>query len=267
MLTRFLKTCGLLAMIGATTALAEPTTKPGPPQSVEITVQFFDIPASLRSPFLPDGSFQLSGSPGSPAPMPPGIMYLAGVFTKDQLDIVLKDVRNNKDVESLTVPALFARSGSRAKLLMIQEVRCATEYGPGLKDGAPPIPTKFETKDVGVTMEALPTIGDDGNTIDLVISPRLVRLIGYQEPGSEPVYFKRRNSPKDWAAAALPSEFPQNDTALPIFASQEVTTQVTVYDGSSIILDGLTNNDPSTGEKRQSFMVVTAKLVPERASQ
>jgi type II secretory pathway component GspD/PulD (secretin) len=264
MLTRFLKACGLLAMICAATALAaEPTTKPGPPQSVEITVEFFDIPTSVLHPGIPDGSLFQLGHPDKPIPVMPGILSLGGALTKEQVDIALKDVRNNKDVDSLTVPALFARSGSSAKLLMIQEVRYATEYGPGLKNGAPPIPTKFNTENVGVTIEATPTIGDDGNTIDLVFSPRLVRLIGYQEPGSEPVYFKRRDSIKDWAAAAvLPAEFPQNETLQPIFATQEVTTQINTYDGASVILGGLTSNDPSTGEQRQSFIVVTTKLVP-----
>jgi len=257
MLTRFLKACGLLVMICAATAQAEPATPPGTTRSVEITVEFFDIPASLRNPFIPDGSFQ----PGAPDPGLPGVMSLAGVLTKEQLDIALKDIRNNKAVDTLTIPALFARSGSRAKLVMVQEVRYGIEFSPG-QNGAPPTPTKFDTKNVGVTMEALPTIGTDGYTIDLMISPRLVRLIGYQEPGGQPVYFKKQDSLKNWANAALPAEFPQNGTAQPIFASQEVTTQVTVYDGSSIILGGLTSSDPLTGEKRSAFMVVTVRLVP-----
>ena len=48
----------------------------------------------------------------------------------------------------------------------------------------PTTPTSFETKPVGITLEVEPTVGPDGYTIDLILSPRVVEFDGFINYGS-----------------------------------------------------------------------------------
>lgn len=225
-------------------------------QSVEIQTTFIE---SAQPLFQQEGSSLAFGNPYE-TPLPEGFLSLSGVLTREQLDASLKEFKESKDVEILSLPPLFARSERRAKLLMTQEVRYATEYELGKKDGDPPTPTRFDTREVGITLEALPTVGPDGYTIDLELSPRLTRLIGYQAPGGQPVYFKKGSSLKEWFTA-LPAEFPVDETVQPILSSHEVTTHVTVYSGSSVLLGGIKSKDQLTGNDRYWIMIVSATIV------
>jgi len=247
---------GAFLLLAAWPAFAE-KDKSASAQSVEIQTIFIESAEPLFSQEDPP---LVSRNPYDSS-LPEGVLSLSGVLTREQLDTSLKKLKESKDVEILSPPPLFARSERRAKLLMTQEVRYATEYELGKKDGDPPTPTRFDTREVGLTLEALPTVGPDGYTIDLELIPRLTRLIGYQAPGGQPVYFKKGSSLKEWFTA-LPAEFPVDETVQPILSTREVTTHVTVYSGSSVLLGGMKSKDQLTGKDRYWIMVVSATIVP-----
>jgi len=60
----------------------------------------------------------------------------------------------------------------------------------------------------------------------------------------------------------LPAEFPVDETVQPILSTREVTTHVTVYSGSSVLLGGIKSKDQLTGKDRYWIMVVSATIVP-----
>lgn len=98
---------------------------------------------------------------------------------------------------------LETKSGQRAVVEAIDEVRYATEFDPGQvhvtvqtndpnaeegdvikvkrkiqADGLDPAPTAFETRNVGVTFEVEPIVAPDG-TVDLNMVPQHVRLVRF----------------------------------------------------------------------------------------
>lgn len=212
--------------------------------AVEIQVTILEATSLVPAQFQP-----------SLPQMPAGMMSLCGVFTEEQLALILKDTHAAKGTESFALPALFTRSERKAKLQMTQEVRYATEY----EEGTPPKPLKFESKDVGIVFEATPKVGDDRYTIDLELHLRLIRLTGYQPLGGAPINFPQTGFKE--TIAALPKEFPLDETVQPIFSSQELTTSATIYSGSSIVLGGV--KVQRTDGVRELLVIISAKLVPE----
>jgi general secretion pathway protein D len=111
---------------------------------------------------------------------------------------------------------------------------------------------------LGVELEVQPTIGPDGYTIDLNLSPRVTEFDGFINYGS-PIYVTAREitSGLEAATAGLTSivgtvtRLGRQSTVLvsentinqPVFSVRQVTTQVTVYDGQTVVLGGLMRED------------------------
>jgi general secretion pathway protein D len=89
-------------------------------------------------------------------------------------------------------------------------------------------------------------VGPDGYTIELVLAPRVVEFDGFINYGS-PI-----NANVTYVAVdALGFLFTVDGSILvtdnvinqPVFSTREVTTQVSVYDGSTVVMGGLMRED------------------------
>ncbi len=201
----------------------------------------------------------LFGSPLGPAP---AIMSVAGVFTNPQFQVVLRALNQQKGVDLVSAPRVTTKSGVRATIQIVREFRYPTEFDlpqvtqtPGsiYTPATPTTPTSFETKPVGITLEVEPTVGPDGYTIDLILSPRVVEFDGFINYGS-PI-----NTVATTVGGGLidadgnilqfvPSisrtiTMTDNIINQPVFSTREVTTEVTVYDGQTVVLGGLMRED------------------------
>jgi general secretion pathway protein D len=96
---------------------------------------------------------------------------------------------------------------------------------------------------VGITLEVEPTVGPDGYTIDLILSPRVVEFDGFINYGS-PIntVVTLVNAV---GALGLSANFRVTDNVInkPVFSTREVTTEVTVYDGQTVVMGGLMRED------------------------
>jgi len=106
----------------------------------------------------------------------------------------------------------------------------------------PALPTSFETRNQGHTLEIEPTIGGDGKIIDLRIAPEVVTL-------AERV---------KWGQGSSEAEMPN-------FETQRATTAVTMRSGIPIMI-GTPNRPPNSkldadAAKKVWFAFVTAKIV------
>lgn len=225
--------------IGASSATSGPVTGGNRSGSTAISVNAVDA--------------LLFGSPLGPAP---AIMSVAGVFTNPQFQVVLRALNQQKGVDLVSAPRVTTKSGVRATIQIVREFRYPTEFDlpqvtqtPGsiYTPATPTTPTSFETKPVGITLEVEPTVGPDGYTIDLILSPRVVEFDGFINYGSPintvaTVY-------SDIFSPGIPSGISRTITMTdnvinqPVFSTREVTTEVTVYDGQTVVLGGLMRED------------------------
>ena len=199
----------------------------------------------------------LFGSPAGPAP---ALLSLAGIFTNAQFQVVLRALNQSKGVDLVSAPKVTTKSGKRATIEIVREFRYPKEYSdPQLPTGGtsavvtPTTPTDFEMKPTGVTLEVEPTVGPDGYTIDLVLAPRVIEFDGFINYGS-PIYGN-----VGWGVPIIGSTGAVSSAVLivgttrrlltenvinkPVFSTREVTTQVSVYDGQTVVLGGLMRED------------------------
>ena len=241
--------------------------------------QTFPVTQGLRT-----GSFAISqnaidallaGSAGTAAASP-AIAALSGVFTDPQFQVVLHALNQKKGIDLLSAPRVSTKSGQRAVIEIIREFRYPTEFEPpqipqtfgnqgNNATGVNPItgailggggsssfpvtpttPTAFETRNTGVTLEVEPIIGPDGMTIELNLVPQVVEFEGFINYGS-PI---QTTSTNPLTGATTTNIITPNVINQPIFSTRKVTTSVSVYDGSTVVLGGLMREDVQKTEDK-----------------
>jgi general secretion pathway protein D len=105
----------------------------------------------------------------------------------------------------------------------------------------------------GVILEAEPTVGADGNTIELTLAPEVTEFDGFINYGS-PILSPSSSSFQPLQAAAntitgyIPLAQPErlitpNTINQPVFSVRKVSTGVSIWDGQTVALGGLIRED------------------------
>lgn len=201
----------------------------------------------------------------------PGVFGLAGVFTDPQFQVVIRALNQKKGVDLLSAPRVTTKSGMRAVIEVVREFRYPTEFDPpqipqnfgGSGSGTtnittfpvtPTTPTTFETRNVGVTLEVEPQVGPDGQTIDLTLAPAVTEFEGFINYGSpiqtsSPVFNALGIITGFQTAVLTPNVINQ-----PIFSSRKVQTQVSIWDGQTVVIGGLIREDVQKIEDKTPFL-------------
>jgi general secretion pathway protein D len=123
----------------------------------------------------------------------------------------------------------------------------------------PSTPGGFETKNTGVELEVEPVVGPDGMTIDLNLVPSVVEFEGFINYGSP---IKTVNPALLGFIGGVSSVLGVNDSIVltdnvinqPIFSVRKVTTNVSVYDGQTVVLGGLMREDVQKTEDKTPIL-------------
>lgn len=237
--------------VGASSATSGPVTSGNRTGSAAISVNAVDA--------------LLFGSPLGPAA---GVFTLAGVFTNPQFQVVIRALSQSKGVDLVSSPKVTTKSGQRATIQIVREFRYPTEYdlpqvsattGSTFQPVIPTTPTAFDTKPVGITLEVEPTVGPDGFTIDLTLSPRVVEFDGFINYGSPinatvAAVLLDSNTLARVLSPSYTFVATENVINQPVFSTREVTTDVTVYDGQTVVLGGLIREDVQKVEDKTPIL-------------
>ncbi|MCH8474259.1 MAG: hypothetical protein LAT55_03420 [Opitutales bacterium] len=105
-------------------------------------------------------------------------------------------------------------------------------------------PLDFTMRNVGVTLEVSPTVQDDNFHIEMDLVPEVVEFEGFVEYGGPSVAITGNTG------SVLAGTFASGTTAIvpsgffqPIFNTRSVRTQVTAWDGATVVLGGLTREE------------------------
>jgi len=206
----------------------------------------------------------------------PGILSLAGVFTNPQFQLVLRALNQKKGVDLMAAPKVITKSGEAATINIVRDFPYPENYAPPQipqRTGGggnvqvagtdleidpvvtPSFPENFTYRKLGVILAVTPTIGADGYTIDMNLTPEVVDFDGFINYGS-PIFAPQRVGavagviPVSGAAGALlgtqifsPQLLTDNVINQPIFSIRRVNTQVTIWDGQTVALGGLIRED------------------------
>jgi general secretion pathway protein D len=176
----------------------------------------------------------------------PGIMSVTGLFTDGQFQTVMRGMNQSTGVDLMAQPSTVTRSGQASTVSISREFIYPAEYEPpelpnsvgvgGASPVTPATPTAFEKKDVGILLEVLPVADANKQYIDITLNPSFTDFDGFVNYGS-PI-----NSSSGGLLGTVTTELTPNTILMPVFSSQKAATQLTVADGSTIVIGGLMAN-------------------------
>ncbi len=204
----------------------------------------------------------------------PGILSLTGIFDEGAFQMLMRGLSQKKGSDVLTAPSVTAKPGETAKIEVIREFWYPTEYEPpelsnSYSNGGwgnnnnnddddeqgraqvnsfpvtPATPGVFEMKPVGVTLEVVPTLGDDPYIIDLNFKPSIVEFEGFVNYGS-PI----QSTGTDAEGNPMSITLTENRIEQPIFSKRSVETALFIYDGHTVGIGGLISESVQTVEDK-----------------
>ena len=167
------------------------------------------------------------------------------------VDLAIRALSRKTGSDLMSAPKVTVLSGKRATITVAQEMRYPESYGDiestvssgtsgGDNAGGGGIsitagtPQDFVTRNVGVEMTVTPNVEND-DTISLILEPRVTEFEGFVEYGGPSVAIQGD------LTVTVPAGFYQ-----PIFSVREITTEVTVFDGATVVMGGLTRDEIKT---------------------
>jgi general secretion pathway protein D len=182
-----------------------------------------------------------------------GVVGNVGTIDSYNLNMFLRAVEQNSGTDLMSSPSLTVLDGKTAIIKVAQLLRYPQSYGDvqavvsaGTTAGAggnsvaitAGTPQDFAIQEVGVTLEVTPTVAAD-DSIALNLKPRVIEFEGFVEYGGTSVAISGTTT------VSVPSGFFQ-----PIFTTREVSTDVTVFDGATVVIGGLTREEIKSVEDK-----------------
>lgn len=178
-----------------------------------------------------------------------------GVFTgtlgEFDATAILRALSQKSGSDLLSAPKVTVLSGDLATITVAQELRYPQRYsdiepevgsGSSLTGGqsggsagvaiAAGTPQDFTVRNVGVELSVTPRVEEDDYSITLDLHPQVTEFDGFVEYGGPSLAISGGKE------VLVPSGFYQ-----PIFSVREVKTRVTIWDGATVVMGGLTREE------------------------
>ncbi|MGC6606910.1 MAG: type II secretory pathway, component PulD [Lentimonas sp.] len=175
-----------------------------------------------------------------------GAYAIQDVFGGFDVDMAIRALSRKTGSDLMSAPKVTVLSGKRANITVAQELRYPESYGDiestvsSSNNGGAAIsitagtPQDFVKRNVGVELSVTPNVEND-DTISLILEPRVTEFEGFVEFGGPSVALASGTT------VTVPAGFYQ-----PIFSTREVSTEVTVFDGATLVMGGLTRDEVKT---------------------
>ena len=248
-------------IIGSTAAA--PLNQVDPSATVKAGTNLRSINSVFASNNATVRSLNVTGNNPIPQPAPnfPGGINLGntnnsysgtvGIIGAETLGVAIRAIEENAGSDLMSSPSLTVMDGKTAVIKVAQLLRYPQAYGDtqsnvgtasttGAGGSSTSVaitagtPQDFTVQEVGVTLEVTPTVAND-DSIGLNLKPKVTEFEGFVEYGGTSIAISGA------VTVSVPSGFFQ-----PIFSTREVTTDVTVFDGATVVIGGLTREEVKT---------------------
>jgi general secretion pathway protein D len=170
-----------------------------------------------------------------------------GLVDRAQVNLMIRALEQKTDSDLMSAPKLTVLSGKTASIVVAQELRYPQSYGETRSEVGTGstignstsagvtitagTPRDFATRNIGVEMRVTPTVESD-SSISLRLEPKVTAFEGFMEYGGMNVAVTGGNT------VYVPSGFYQ-----PLFSTREIRTEVTVQNGWTVVMGGLTHEE------------------------
>ena len=211
------------------------------------------------------------------------------ILNRYQMNVLLRAIEQHSDADLMSAPKVTVLSGRKAEIVVAQELRYPESYRDGHAEVGQAgsgsasagtaliagVPEKFVTRNVGVEMSVTPLV-ESNKKIHLCLEPCVTEFEGFVEYGGQNIVTNGNNT------TPYSSGYIQ-----PIFSTRKIKTEVSLSDGSTLVMGGLTREEVKetydkvpffsqipllgklftskgqTSQKKNLLIFVTANLVDE----
>lgn len=194
--------------------------------------------------------------PVAPASIPGGVQLgatakalanITGFVGEFDVAAVIRALSQQKGTDLLSSPKVTVLSGNPANITVAQELRYPQSYGEiqsqvgsssGTNSGGAGVtitagtPQEFTSRNVGVELKVTPTVEEDDYSISLDLNPKVTEFEGFVEYGGPSIAISSGTT------VTVPPGFYQ-----PIFSVRDISTKVTIWDGATLVMGGLTREE------------------------
>jgi general secretion pathway protein D len=172
---------------------------------------------------------------------------ITGFVGEFDVTAAIRALSQKQGSDLLSSPKVTVLSGNPANIVVAQEMRYPQSYGEiqsqvgsssGTGTGGAGVtitagtPQQFTSRNVGVEMKVTPTVEEDDYSISLDLNPKVTEFEGFVEYGGPSIAISSGTT------VTVPPGFYQ-----PIFSVREITTKVTIWDGATLVMGGLTREE------------------------
>ncbi|MEY4939553.1 MAG: hypothetical protein RIQ93_1288 [Verrucomicrobiota bacterium] len=198
-----------------------------------------NLKVPFLSPVLP-GSISV-GTGATP------LANITGFVGEFDVNAVVRALSQKQGTDLLSAPKVTVLSGNPANITVAQEMRYPQSYGEiqsqvgtgsAAGGGSAGVtitagtPQEFTSRNVGVELKVTPTVEEDDYSISLDLNPRVTEFDGFVEYGGPSVAISGGTT------VTVPPGFFQ-----PIFSVRDISTKVTIWDGATLVMGGLTREE------------------------
>jgi general secretion pathway protein D len=197
------------------------------------------LPILNNAPQLP-GAANLAAGAGS-------LASITGIIGEFDVNAVVRALAQRQGTDLLSAPRVTVLSGNPATITVAQEMRypqsfgqTQSQVGTGSASGGGSAgvaitagtPQEFTARNVGVELKVIPTVEEDDYSISLDLNPKVTEFDGFVEFGGPSIAISGSTT------VTVPSGFYQ-----PIFSVRDISTRVTLWDGATLVMGGLTREE------------------------
>ncbi len=183
------------------------------------------------------------------------------VLTPEQAEKALTALKESK-AEFFSNPRTITRSGRRAVVESVREFRYPTDYEPSKTELGKFLPTAFETRNLGVTVEFEPAVGPDG-LLALQMVPQVVTFRGFlafadKMPGTDEMYAYGT------ADKLIKAPLKEGEVWQPVIATQLTRARASIHSGQTVLIELMSSSvdlalkDPN---KLSTLVFITARTL------
>ncbi len=195
--------------------------------------------ANVTAPVLP-GAVPLAAGAKS-------LAEIGGVIGEFDVSATVRALAQKQGSDLLSAPKVTVLSGHSASITVARQLRYPRQFGQiqsqvgqtgGESSGSAGVtitagtPQDFTTENIGVELQVTPVVEEDGHSITLDLHPVVTEFEGFVEYGGPSLAVSGGKT------VTIPSGFYQ-----PIFSRRAVSTRVTLWDGATLVMGGLTREE------------------------
>lgn len=160
------------------------------------------------------------------------------------LDLAITAMEQEGTADVLSAPRVTTKSGNEAVIKVVETHRYPLDYDVETGQRTAPVvkPQDWEDVDLGVVLTVEPTVDVENDTIELELNPEITKFVGYDE-------YKVGNNAYESGGNNTTTLFGDGSelyARMPYFKKRSISTQVTISDGSTVVMGGLVDEVTDT---------------------